>query len=259
MADGDPATSESIAARLARGEFVSDDDIDAHLPPWVALLSRTHWTPVEVARAAAQFLVGSKGSAAHVLDVGSGAGKFAVVGASCTGARFTGIERRPALVQTARNLAKATDARGAHFLVGRMEDLDWREFDGVYLYNPFGEFFLEAAEVIDAADRTSWSRYVHNVRATVARLYLMPTGTRVATYHGMGGPMPPGYTLVGREPFELGTLRFYERMDPASVETRRPPRDLFDDERLEDDTAEMFLTKTVDEAEGRTGTTQRRR
>ena len=41
-----------------------------------------HWTPVHVARRAAQFLV--TGPETRVLDVGSGPGKFCLVGALAT-------------------------------------------------------------------------------------------------------------------------------------------------------------------------------
>lgn len=238
MPDGNSPT-EKVGQRLARGVEVTDDEVDALMPDWLRHLSKIHWTPVSVAQKAAQFLVGGDVAAAHILDVGSGAGKFCSVAAATTGARFTGIERRAALLPAAKVLARALDADGARFICGRMEALDWAAFTGVYLFNPFGEHFVQAAERIDNDDKADWAVFLHYVRSALARLYLMPEGTRVATYHGMGGPMPPGYDLVGFERCGTGILRFYVRVDPTLVEAGVRPRDLFDEGLLDEVTAEM--------------------
>ncbi|MDP2343550.1 MAG: methyltransferase domain-containing protein [Deltaproteobacteria bacterium] len=225
MADG-RSDEHPLAARLVRGEDVSDEDIDALLPERVRLLSSLHWTPVRVAQAAARFLAAGH-APAHILDVGSGAGKFCAVGALSTGARFTGVERRPTLVQVAKDLAATLGANGVDFTVGRMEEIEWSRFTGVYFYNPFGEHFLCGDEHIDRSHPTGWAVYVHYVRAALSRLYLMPAGTRVVTYHGIGAPLPPGYDLVGGEKFAAGPLRFYIRKDPLLLEGQRRPKDFF--------------------------------
>ena len=50
------------------------------------------------------------------------------------------------------------------------------------------------------------------MRAAQAKLEHMPRGTRVVTFHGMGGPMPDNYelmhqTLIGDGPLELWMCR----------------------------------------------------
>ena len=225
MADG--RTGEHpLGARLVRGDDVSDEDIDGLLPERLRLLSSLHWTPVRVAQAAARFLAAGD-ARPHILDVGSGAGKFCAVGALSTGARFTGVERRPALVQVARDLAATLRADGVDFLPGRMEDVEWSRFTGVYFYNPFGEHFLCGDDHIDRIHPTGWAVYAHYIRAALSRLYLMPAGTRVVTYHGIGAPLPPGYELVGGEKFATGSLRFYIRRDPLLLEGQRRAKDFF--------------------------------
>lgn len=219
----------AIGARLASGADVSDDEVDAALPGWARALSTLHWTPVRVAQRAARFLV--DGRPAHVLDVGSGVGKFCAVGAATTGARFTGVERRPALVEAATRLAKALDVSDAHFVCGAMEDLDWSNFSGIYLFNPFGEHFLEAKERIDLATDPSWALYRQCIRAALTRLSLMPEGTRVVTYYGIGAAMPPGYALVDAEENESGMLNCYVRVDPSRTDVAPDPfeESLFDE------------------------------
>ncbi|MDP2343549.1 MAG: class I SAM-dependent methyltransferase [Deltaproteobacteria bacterium] len=212
MADGE-AGNVSILTRLADGRDVSDDDVDSFYPRWIRQLSRMHWTPVEVAQTAARFLVEGHPQP-HILDVGSGVGKFCVVGAATTGARFTGVERRPALTEIAEDFARRLNARTAQFTLARMEDLNWTRFTGIYFYNPFGENFIKGPGSIDEIEPKSWPIYLHAVRTAIARLYLMPVGTRVATYHGLGAPLPPGYDLVGSQVFTSGILRFYVRADP---------------------------------------------
>lgn len=228
MPDGNSDSSSSLAARLAAGDLVADSEVDAQFPESISRLSQVHWTPVAVAQTAARFLV--EGMARpRILDVGSGAGKFCGVAAATTGAEFVGVERRPHLVAVAEDFVARLPAAGVTFLTARMEDIDWLPYTGLYFYNPFGEAWLTASESIDDLEDRSWAAYVHYVRTTMARLYLMPTGTKVATYHGMGGPLPPGYRLDAQQNFPAGVLRCYTRIDPLLTRTPHPPEDMFDD------------------------------
>src|SRR4051812_11609675 len=81
---------------------VDDAYFDRIYPDWAQRMSRLHWTPVPVALRAAQLLTENHSSGARVLDLGSGAGKFCLVGASTYGGDFFGIEQRSHLV----NLSK---------------------------------------------------------------------------------------------------------------------------------------------------------
>ena len=75
---------------------------------------------------------------------------------------------------------------------------DWRAYTGCYFFNPFGEYFIAESERIDNTELLQLPAYYQMVGSAVARLDLMPVGTRVATFHGMGAPLPPDYDLVGR-------------------------------------------------------------
>src|SRR5262245_2791350 len=81
----------------------SDGSFDSVYDEEIRALSEEHWTPVAVAARAARILTFA--GATRILDVGSGVGKFCIVGALCTAARFVGVERRHRLVSIARRAA----------------------------------------------------------------------------------------------------------------------------------------------------------
>jgi hypothetical protein len=214
-----PSAEDATAARrvsdlLRGGDVVDDAEFDRLYPPRAQVLSPVHWTPVQVAKRAADFLASS--SAARVLDVGSGAGKLCIVGALTTPGTFFGVEERPALAHLAGRVARAVGADRASFLSCPAEAIAWSGFSGFYFYNPFGEQFLPVGKRIDERRRGLRS-YGALVRTVIARLHGMPPGTRVATYHGFGGPMPPGFRRVSRERFGSGFLALYVREGPTCM------------------------------------------
>lgn len=222
-----PTARTNLFARLAAGEAVTDQEVDAQLPHWAEELSRVHWTPVAVARCAAAFLTERRRENTHILDVGSGAGKFCVVAAASTGARCTGIERNARLADVARAFAVSAGVDGVEVLQAEMDGVDWTPFHAIYFYNPFVELFISDG-IREQDERSGWPTYVHYVRTALAKLYLMPEGTRVATYHGIGATMPPGYKFVGGERFGEGLLRFYVRVDPLTLRAPAEAEAFFD-------------------------------
>src|SRR4051812_11246359 len=98
-----PARSIHMTEHSNPSSTLTEDDFDVVFPERVRRHSPHFWTPIEVAEAAASFLAPSP--LVRVLDIGSGAGKFCIVGAARTGAHFSGIEQRPHLVAVARYAA----------------------------------------------------------------------------------------------------------------------------------------------------------
>jgi SAM-dependent methyltransferase len=182
-----------LAAELD-GDALSDAAIDALFPESIAELSARHFSPVSVARRAAELLAPTPHH--RVLDLGAGPGKFCIVGADWTGASFTGIEQRRHFVKAAIEATARSRVRNVYFIHANILDLDWRPYDSYYLFNPFAEQFLGG---IDGSQPVSPDRYGFYVREVRERLRLARTETRVVTYHGFGGSMPRGYRLAVRE------------------------------------------------------------
>lgn len=185
------------AANLRSGLHVSDRQFDQAYPRALRVASPYHWTPVTVAARAARLL--EDAGARNIADIGAGPGKFCIVGALTTRARFTGIEQRSGLVAVARAVAKVFEARRARFLHANITDVDLCSFDGLYLYNPFYEQICGSLPLIDEAVAPSPGLFHSYVVAMLRHFHRASTGTVVVTYHGFGGRMPEGWDCVHRE------------------------------------------------------------
>lgn len=197
----------AVFRRLRAGQRVSDEKFDQIYPEPIHRLSDMHWTPVRVAKRAAELLVAKDG--ARILDVGSGAGKFCLVGALTTKGVFTGVEQRDQLVTMSRGIAERHGVQRVSFIHGNMMEVDWRDYDGFYLFNPFVENLYEERCKIDDAVSCTWYFYQKYIRFVQRMLFRALPGTRVATYHGFGGDMPPDYALALREPIASDEIRLW--------------------------------------------------
>lgn len=185
----------AVRDALVRGDEVSDAELDQVFPEELRDRSSLHWTPVDVARRAAQLLAPTPGL--RLLDVGAGVGKVCVVGALVTEATWWGIEQDPVQVSAARQAAHALDAsRRTRFVQGDGAQLAWDDFDGFYFYNPFTTLMLSA----HASAFLRYATVQRTLRMVEARLAAARPGARVVTFYGFGGAMPPSYTRLAREP-----------------------------------------------------------
>ena len=176
----------------------SDLEFDAAYDDKIRDLSEQHWTPVRVAARAAQLL--THAGATRILDVGSGVGKFCIVGALSTDAHFVGVEWRRNLVEIARRTALGFGAVRATFVHASVDTFAFDGFDGIYLYNPFYEQISNFLIQIDNEIDRSPPAYRRFVRGTMTKLAEAPRPMAVVTFHGFGAPLPPEYTLLGDEP-----------------------------------------------------------
>jgi SAM-dependent methyltransferase len=188
---------QTISHALRHGRPMDDRDFDRVYPMEQRFRSWLHWTPIEVAQRACAMLAPRSGS--KVLDVGSGVGKVCLVGALTTDSQWFGIERDSEMVQAAIAAARTLHVETrAHFLLGDMTSVTWSDFDAFYLFNPFAETLFTADTDLDALARRE--AYVANIEFVQHQLSSVGPGTRIVTYHGFGGDMPPGFDLVRREP-----------------------------------------------------------
>jgi hypothetical protein len=92
----------------------------------------------------------------------------------------------------------------------------WSRYNAFYFYNPFCEN-VDPDKKIDDHVELSLSLYDQYIRMAQERLAQGLPGTRVVTYHGMGGDMPDGYERILREFQNTGFLELWIR-NPSSEE-----------------------------------------
>lgn len=157
----------------------TDAAFDAALKKSVQGHSYIHWTPIEVIQAAVDWL--GTGSANRVLDIGSGVGKFCLLGAMNSRAHFTGVETRNNLVDEALSLKRELKLTNVDFLHSDIKEIDFKNFTSFYFYNPFCEHMALSGSIDDQIkfDEDSYYSYQDFV---IDQLKDMPKGTKVVKY-----------------------------------------------------------------------------
>lgn len=175
--------------------FESESQFHQLYPATLHSLSRNHWTPLLVAQKAANFLAAENG--VRILDIGSGIGKFCLAAAYYKpNAIFYGIEQRKDLVDYAEAARRVVGLNNVSFIHGNITEIDFKNYDHFYFYNSFYEN-LVTAEKIDNSVTYSIALYNQYSSFLYKQLGKKPSGTRVATYHGMDDIMPPDYLEGG--------------------------------------------------------------
>jgi hypothetical protein len=212
---------------FVRGEPVSDATFDRIYPADLRELSAIHWTPVSVAAKAARLLAPSPPT--RVLDVGAGSGKLCLIGALTAGGSWHGIDEDPTLVAAAIRAAHVLGTEtGTTFSTGDVVSMDWTPFDALYFYNPFASALEDSLE----DPITRWSVFGARVKQAQERLIRLRAGTRVVTYHGIGGEMPPGFQLISREPVGTDYMDLWVRSGPPRRPVSRPEADGVESRRV---------------------------
>jgi SAM-dependent methyltransferase len=201
-------THQNMIFELLRlGIGVPDDEFNAVYPYNVQRLSRKHWSPVAVAKAASEFLVSYPGE--KVLDVGSGVGKFCMVGAANTKGHFTGIEQRKHLVELSQKVAVRYGLRNVEFIHGNITAIDFSVYNAFYFYNSFYENLDSYQRIDDTVwlDDQLYDTYSLHLLEQLSRLH---TGTRLATYCTPPNVVPRSFRLV--DSLHGGFLNFWEKV-----------------------------------------------
>jgi len=171
-----------------------DISYDTIYPEWIRALSRMHWTPIDIAKEAADFLAFKPGT--KVLDIGSGSGKFCMIAAAlCRKAEFYGVEQRRSLHLQALQAKEKMGLENAFFINDNFTRLDFEMFDSFYFYNSFYEN-LDTTDKIDETLQYSKSLYDYYTCFLNRELDKKPKGTRLVTYHSDGKEVPFSYKLI---------------------------------------------------------------
>lgn len=174
--------------------FSSDLIFNSLYPPHIREVAQKHWTPLEVAVKAADYLAGSPN--AKVLDIGSGSGKFCFTAANYhPETQFYGVEQRKELVDLCNNLKEQLGISNVTFINKNITEIDFSDFDHFYFYNSFYEN-IEGTQKIDYSVSYSEKLYDYYNLYVYKQLKKMPSGTKFASYHSFGNEMPAGYEIV---------------------------------------------------------------
>ena len=136
--------------------FRKDAAFDTLYPLHIRNLSQLHWTSLDIALEASNFLA-SPG--ARVLDIGSGVGKFCIAAAVYhPNTQFFGIEQRKELFTFAKRAQEEVGVENVHFNYGNLMDLSYENYDHYYFYNSFYENIEPGSRIdnsVDTSDRKS--------------------------------------------------------------------------------------------------------
>lgn len=186
---------------------IDDNEFNAIYPEWARKYARRHWTPIDIIKKASQFLVTKPGT--KVLDIGSGSGKFCMVGATYTKGHFTGVEQRFGLVELARKLSGCYRIQNAEFIHANITAIKFSEYDSFYFFNSFHEN-IDLTAKIDTNVETNTELYNLYHKYVNEQLSLAPKGTRLVTYWSSLREVPSNYSIVYS--YDWGLLKCWEKI-----------------------------------------------
>jgi len=187
--------TKMIFKYIEKGISIEDDDFDEIYPDDIRPMAFTHFTPVDMAIKAANFLVKKTGT--KVLDIGSGAGKFCMIGSACTDGHFTGVEQRDNLHELGEQIHQKYKLQNITFINANINQIDFSDYDAFYFFNPFYENIIQFDKIDDAVEVETdlydeYSSYVKN------QLDKMPLGTRLVTFFSAYDEVPKSYKLISK-------------------------------------------------------------
>ncbi len=185
--------------------FDTDFNFNQLYPTSIQLLSGKHWTPLSVARKAANFLAAEND--ARILDIGSGVGKFCLsAGYYKPHANFFGVEQRQSLINYAENARLLLNLENVAFIHENFTQLDFTDYEHFYFYNAFYENLIGTFKIDESVEYSAQLFNKYNIHL-FRQLEQKPAGTRLATFHSTEYEIPSSYYEVGSEMDNL--LKFW--------------------------------------------------
>jgi len=172
---------------------LTDASFNDLLPGYLKFAARLYFTPIEVAKKAAEWL--TENNEKRILDIGSGVGKFCIAAASHVDSHFYGVEYRKSLVQVGKHIAKHYQLNNVTLQNANILDIDFSKYDGFYIFNPFYEN-LEKTKRLNDEVKLEAELYQVFLNYTDEQLDKAKIGTKLVTYHGNNFEVPNSYTKI---------------------------------------------------------------
>ncbi len=184
----------------------TDDDFNSIYPLDIQNNSDRHWTPVDVAKTASNYLV--QKANCRVLDIGSGVGKFCMVGASHTKGIFHGVEQRRWMVDLSNELAWFYKMENVKYFNMNMLNFPIKEYSSFYFFNSFHEN-IDRSALIDNTIGASESHYKKYSSYLFDQLQLTRKGSLLATFWVRAEKIPTCF--IQNDSFYGGKLILWEK------------------------------------------------
>ncbi|TGL90353.1 methyltransferase [Leptospira congkakensis] len=196
--------------KIVVGDPMTDAIWDSFLPQKFQILSPYQWTPISVIERTWKFL--SEDEVKSVVDLGSGVGKFCIYLSLVSGKSFPifGLEDREELVLVSKSIA---DHWGT-------ENVQWKTTNFLkqfpfghshyYCFNPLYET-MKGHHSIDDSKEKSAGQFVKDLQTFKQNLVLLPSKTKLITFHGFGGSYLPGFRTILKEEIAGGEFRVWEK------------------------------------------------
>lgn len=188
---------------------LTDTSFNELLPGYLKFAARLYFTPIEVAKKAAEWL--TENNEKRILDIGSGVGKFCIAAASHVDSHFYGVEYRKSLVQLGKHIAKHYQLNNVTLLNANILDIDFSNYDGFYIFNPFYEN-LEKTKRLNDEVKLKAELYQVFLKYTDDQLNKAKVGTKLVTYHGNNFEVPNSYVKIN-DAFN-GDLKLWVKQEP---------------------------------------------
>jgi SAM-dependent methyltransferase len=185
---------------------ITDSSFDELYSEEIQKISETHFSPVKEALLASAFL--SEKTGAKILDIGSGAGKFCIIGSNNYDAHFTGVEQRETLVEESNKLKEHFQLTNVDFVNANILDIPFKEYTGFYFFNSFKEN-LHPEDRLDPETELSSTKYLSYTNYVKGQLSQMPNGTRIVTFYSDGNEIPETYKL--QKTASEGKMKFWKK------------------------------------------------
>ena len=174
--------------------FTTDEQFNQLYPATIRLLSQKHWTPLNVAKKAANFL--ALESDVKILDIGSGVGKFCLTAAKIRpNAFYYGVEQRKELIDYANKAKKILGLKNVTFIHGNVTQIDLRDYHHFYFFNSFYENLTGTNKIDNKIDYSSDLYNAYNLFLHAQLAQKLP-GTRLVTYHSLEDEIPKNFQLI---------------------------------------------------------------